>query len=145
MVLLKKYLKLIIYIKMSVASVSQLLQEQGGGGGSSVIRSAIYKAPSSPYLIINSNTVYSHQFDFTDFNVSANTVVNLTFDTASNFPDGTVVDPNTTPLPIYQVIGLSFSNSGTTGSITVKFIGIILSGGTASFGLVSLNIIAMNN
>jgi len=130
---------------MSVASVAQLLADQSGGGGSSVIRSALYKSTSAPFLSINTNTVYSHQFDFTDFNVSANTVVNVTFDTAASFPDGTVVDPATTPLPIYQVIGLIFSNNGTTGSITVRFISTILTGATTTFGLVSLNIIAMNN
>ncbi|MDB4353089.1 hypothetical protein OAA60_06635 [Porticoccaceae bacterium] len=153
---------------MSVASVAQLLAEQGGGGGGSVndiiagsgitvsddgfgdytitsnIRSALYKTTTSPFLTFNNNTVYSHQFEFTNFNVSTlNTVVNITFAPATGISAGTIVDPYT--LPIWEVLGIGLTNSGTTGIITVQFIATFLSGGTDLSGLVSLGVMVMNN
>jgi len=154
---------------MSVASVAQLLQDQGGSGGGGVndiiagsgitvsdnsfgdytitsnIRSALYKSTTLPYISYNSNTVYSHQFEFPNFNVSTNTVVNITFAQAIAVTVGQVIDPNTTQLPIWEVLGIGFTNNGTTGIITVLFIAVILSGGTDPYALVSLDIIAMNN
>jgi len=155
---------------MSVASVSQLLADQGGSGGGSVndiiagsgitvsdnsfgdytitsnIRSALYKSTTFPFLSYNVNTVYSHQFEFTNFNVSTiNTFVNITFCPATAINVGTVVDPNTTQLPIWEVLGIGLTNSGTTGIITVQFIAVLLSGGTDPYGLVSLGIMVMNN
>jgi hypothetical protein len=112
-------------------------------GGSSNIRSGIYNNPSGQYITLSANTVYTHEFLFPFFNVTPQTVVNVTFSEYTTVSPGTIIDP--AGLPLWSVIDITPSNSGTTASIVIKYIGAVMSGGTSNLGLQSLNIMIMNN
>jgi len=125
---------------MSVASLAGYLG--WGGTGNSNIRSAVYNNPNGNYIPITSNTVYSHQFEFPNFNVSANTVVNITFSEYTTVQDGTKVTATNTP--IWQIIDIIPQNNDTTGYITVKFVGLVMSETVENLGLQSINIMIIN-
>ena len=181
---------------MSVASVAQLLQEQGGSGGGSVndviggtgisvtansfgdytinndgvldltagsgieitetagnytitniggvnndnIRGVVYKSNNAPYLTIPSNTVQSQQFLFNNFNINANTVINVTLSEYTTLAAGTVITSNA--LPIWQVINILDVNNGNDCTITINYIGLFET--NTNLGLQSLNVLIFN-
>ena len=106
------------------------------------IRGAIYNSTTTGFITITPNTVYSHEFQFENFNVSPNTIVNVTFSEYTTIQDGSTITPQ--EVPIWQVIDITPVQDSTTGKITIKFVGIVMTPSTQTLGLQSLNIMIMN-
>jgi len=112
-------------------------------GGSSNIRSNIYRSPTENYIPITSNTIYSHEFLFSDFNVTPDTAINVTFSTYNTSTPGTVLDPST--VPIWNILLTRVTDTGSTASVVINYCGIVISGDSAVLPLESINIFIMNN
>ena len=112
-----------------------------GGGSAANINRYRYTNTTTPfYFEVATNTSLSHTFNFTNFNVSATSVITCTI-TQSNIT-GVTLPPASIAIPVFS--NFSYTNAGADSTVTVNYAMICQNTAVATVDVNSIELLVYN-